>query len=49
MVRKIGFRPEISAEYVKAMDIYASQKLQLATSGTSDPPYDPAEYFCLMS
>jgi len=49
MVRKIGFRPDIPAEYTSAMEIYASKKLNLVTNSTSVPPYDPAEYFCLMN
>jgi len=49
MVCKIGFRPEIPAEKLKAQEIYANKKLNLMTSDTSDPPFDPAEYFCLMN
>jgi len=49
MVRKIGFRPDIPAEYTSAMDIYAGDKVKLVTNSTSVPKYDPAEYFCLMN
>jgi hypothetical protein len=36
MVRKIGFRPNITAEYDKAMGIYSGKKLQLVAN-TTDP------------